>query len=200
MIHFFGDSFTFGQGCTAEHEYYKRTYDGTQKTWVELIGEYKNDDYKNYGMPGIGNQKILDSVVENLSNIKTGDIVFLSRTHDERLQMPYKNHFIDILPGMVYEHDDVDSDYYKTVNDYVKFILFPHFEGITNRYNVLFNRITEYFESINVKWIRWDVENHTIRDGKAVYSIISDEHSDIKDSHWSWEGHKSFFEGMKTQL
>jgi len=200
MIHFFGDSFTYCQGCTQDHEYYKRTYDGTQKTWVELMSEFLNDEHTNYGRPGVGNQKIIDSVVENIKNIKTGDIVFLSRTHDERIQMPYKNHFTDILPGMVYEHDDVNSDYYKTIDDYVKFILFPNFEGVTNRYNSLFHRITEYFESINVKCIRWDVENHTIRDEKAVYSIISDEHPEINDSHWSWKGHTEFFQYIKTLL
>jgi hypothetical protein len=200
MIHFFGDSFTYCQGCTSDHEYYKRTYDGTQKTWIELMSEFLNDEYTNYGRPGVGNQKIIDSVVENIKNIKTDDIVFLSRTHDERLQMPYKNHFTDILPGMVYEHDDINSDYYKTIDDYVKFILFPNFEGVTNRYNTLFHRITEYFESINVKCIRWDVENHTIRDEKAVYSIISDEHPEINDSHWSWKGHTEFFQYIKTLL
>jgi hypothetical protein len=201
MIHFFGDSFTFCQGCTPEHEYYKRTYDGTQKTWIKLISEYQNDNYKNYGIPGVGNQKIIDSVIENIKNIKSGDMVFLSRTHDERLQMPHNNHFIDILPGMYkLEYEDDEADYYKTIEDYVKFILFPHFEGVTNRYDRLFSNITQYFESIDVKCIRWDVENHTIKDGQAIYSIISDEYPDIKDSHWSWTGHKSFFEGIKTLL
>ena len=27
MIHFFGDSFTYCQGCTPDHEYYQRVFD-----------------------------------------------------------------------------------------------------------------------------------------------------------------------------
>ena len=200
MIHFFGDSFTYGQGCTSEHEYYQRTYDGTQKTWVELISEYMGDDYINYSRPGIGNQKILDSIIKNLKNIKPNDVVFIARTHDERLQMPYGEYFRDILPSMIYENNTNDEDYYKTIQEYVKFILFPNFNGVKNRYDELFSSFTQYFNSINVKCIRWNVEEHTIKDNKAIYSIISDEYSDIKDSHWSWKGHQEFFRFIKTQI
>lgn len=200
MIHFFGDSFTYGQGCTSEHEYYQRTYDGTQKTWVELISEYIGDGYINYSRPGIGNQKILDSIIKNLKNIKPNDIVFIARTHDERLQMPYGEYFRDILPSMIYEDNTNDGDYYKTIQEYVKFILFPNFNGVKNRYDELFSSFTQYFNSINVKCIRWNVEEHTIKDNKAIYSIISDEHIDIDDSHWSWKGHQEFFRFIKTQI
>ena len=200
MIHFFGDSFTYGQGCTPEHEYYQRTYNGTQKTWVELISEYIGDGYINYSRPGIGNQKILDSIIKNLKNIKPNDIVFIARTHDERLQMPYGEYFRDILPSMIYEDNTNDGDYYKTIQEYVKFILFPNFNGVKNRYDELFSSFTQYFNSINVKCIRWNVEEHTIKDNKAIYSIISDEHTDIDDSHWSWKGHQEFFRFIKTQI
>jgi len=181
MIHFFGDSFTYGQGCTPEDEYYKKTYNGTQKTWVELISEYQKDDYTNYGMPGCGNQKIIDSVLENIKNIKSGDIVFLSRTHDERIQIPFKEHFMDILPSLVYEYDDVDRKYYETINDYIKFILFPNMNAVINRYDLLFSRIVEYFNTINVDCIRWNVEHHTIYEGKTVDPIIRDGYPGVKD-------------------
>jgi len=41
---------------------------------------------------------------------------------------------------------------------------------------------------------------HTIKNNKAIYSIISDEYPNIKDSHWSWEGHKEFFQHIKNLL
>jgi len=200
-IHFFGDSFTYCQGCNSGEEYYDRTYDGTQKTWVSLISERIGLDYVNHAKPGIGNDKILDSVIGNLKNIKPNDVVFLSRTHDERLQIPHKNHFIDILPTLKYQHNSEWRDYYKTIEDYVKFILFPNFEGVTNRYEYLFNSFVEYFDSNNIKCIRWNVDEHTLtNDGRVMYPIISDEYTDINDSHWSWIGHQEFYKYIIKNL
>ena len=69
MIHFFGDSFTQCQGCTQHDAYYTQTYTGTQKTWVDLVSEYIGDNHFNYGNPGGGNDKILDTLQKNLFRI-----------------------------------------------------------------------------------------------------------------------------------
>jgi len=207
MIHFFGDSFTYGQGCTSDHEYYKRTYNGTQKTWVELVSEHIGDIHLNYGNPGGGNDKILDTLQKNLFRIKSNDIVFLSRTHDERLQTPYENSgFKDIIPGMLMNNNEVydminEHDYYQSIENYIKFVNFPNFNAIKNRFDVLYISYHRFFEENNIKCIQWRVDDHTLdNDGNAKYSIISDEIPEINDSHWSWKGHHEFFNFIKNEL
>jgi len=205
MIHFFGDSFTYGQGCTPDHEYYQRTYNGTQKTWVELTSKHLDTKFKNYGMPGVGNQKIIDSIIHNLSYIKDGDVVIIGRADDSRFTLPIKldkydfNGYTNILVGMLIEKRDSfnrwSDEYYNAVLDYTKYVLIPHIKIISQRWDSLYNSFEVYFNSRNVKIIMWNVEEQLRCSitGGAKYPIISDEEIDINDGHWSWNGHTQFF-------
>lgn len=207
MIHFFGDSFTHCQGCTQHDEYYKQTYDDTQKTWVDLVSEYIGDAYFNYGNPGGGNDKILDTLQKNLFRIKPNDVVFLSRTHDERFQTPYGDVTLkDIIPGMLMDNHHVydvvnEFDYYQSIENYIKFVHFPNFNAIKNRFDILFESYQRFFDRNNIRCIQWKVDEHTLdNDGRAKYPIISDEKPEINDSHWSWNGHTKFFEFIKNEI
>lgn len=206
MIHFFGDSFTYGQGCTPEHEYYQRTYDGTQKTWVELISEYIDDEYINNGLSGVGNQRIFDSIIEHLYIIKENDVVFLSRASDTRFMAPNEagNHeqvIINLLLDLNYKYKNWNDDTHHAVREYFKKVIVPHLPAISARFEDIFFYFKRYFESRNIKVIEWNVDEHILtEDGKAKYSIISDEYTDINDSHWSWKGHDEFFRFIKTQI
>ena len=205
MIHFFGDSFTYGQGCTPDHEYYQRTYDGTQKTWVELTAKHLNTEFKNYGMPGVGNQKIIDSIIHNLSYIKDGDVVIIGRADDSRFCVPLTlkeydfNGFSDVLVGMLLDRTGSfkrwNDSYYNAVVDYTKYVLIPNETPIIQRWDSIYNSFVDYFNKRNIKVILWRVDEQlrcSITDG-VKYPIISDEEIDINDGHWSWNGHIQFF-------
>lgn len=206
MIHFFGDSFTYCQGCTSDHEYYKKTYNGTQKTWVELISEHIGDDFINNGISGVGNQRIFDSIIENLYNIKENDIVFLSRASDTRFMVPNDNGshdqiIINLLLDLDYKYKYWNEDAHIAVREYFKKIIVPYLPAVTGRFDDIFFFFKKYFKSRNIKVVEWKVDEHTLtEDGRAKYSIISDEHPEINDSHWSWKGHREFFEFIKDNL
>lgn len=214
MIHFFGDSFTYGQGCTPEHEYYRRTYDGTQKTWVEMVGNYFDDRFINYAKPGVGNQKIIDSIIENLSNISKGDLIVIGRADDSRFSVPYyrkydnKTEFssqMDIIIGVLIDrlghYKTWPDDYYESILGYIEHVHVPNMNTIVERYDSLFNSFVDYFNKNNNKCIIWNVEDNLLsEDGSSKYPIISDEYPDINDGHWSWNGHNKFFEYMKYNL
>lgn len=210
MIHFFGDSFTYGQGCTPEHEYYKKTYDSTQKTWVELVSEYVGSEFENYGRPGISNQQIIDTIIEKLKSINENDIVVISRTHDSRfiipnIDVPNINQHHNVTIGMfeegITQYGEMSQEYYDGVKSYIENVFVPNLDAVTFRYDSIFKHLRHYFEFRNIKVIEWNVDDHTLTDdGRAKYSIISDEYPTINDSHWSWKGHFEFFEYMKLNL
>ena len=88
------------------------------------------------------------------------------------------------------------SWYYNSLVDYTKYVHVPNETPIIQRFDYLYNSLVEYFNGKNVTVILWKVNEH-LRDnitGGAKYPIISDEYSDINDSHWSWEGHTQFYE------
>jgi len=205
MIHFFGDSFTYCQGCTLDHEYYQRTYNGTQKTWVELISEYIDDSYINNGISGVGNQKIFDNIVEQLHIIKENDIVIISRADDTRFMAPnsaehHHQVIINLLLNLDYKYKDWNDEAHKAVREYFKKVIVPYLPAITNRFNDIFFCFKRYFESRGIKVIEWNVNEHLLDENdKPKYSIISDEHPDINDSHWSWKGHEEFFKFIKNK-
>lgn len=209
MIHFFGDSFTYGQGCNVGEQYYERTYDGTQKTWVELLSEHLEDDYVNHARPGISNQRILDILVHQLYSIKPNDTVVLCRGGDSRLLVPdinklgnpiHHNIVIHMFIDRLFQFKELDDTYYNSLKSFIENVWIPSLDSVSNRYNELYSGFIKHFELNKIKCIYWNLEEHTIKDNKAIYSIISDEHTDIDDSHWSWKGHTEFFRFIKTQI
>ena len=183
MIHFFGDSFTYCQGCTTDHEYYQRTYNGTQKTWVELVSEYKQDTYINLGRAGIGNQSIIDIIITQLHMIKEGDTVIIGRADDSRFMVPHVtdnfNGYHNILVGSLIDRScdsmkEWDLNYYNSLVDYTKYVHVPNETPIIQRFDYLYNSLVEYFNGKNVNVIFWKVNEH-LRDnitGGAKYPII----------------------------
>jgi hypothetical protein len=132
----FGDSFTAGHGCKYESSgtfstqnmdnYYFRTYkdyiDETKKIWPEIVSEYFNLELINVSKNGMSNESIVDASLNNLINIKVGDIVILQTSTVGRYDFPFlkqkslmgytskKHKTNDDIFG------DVDSPYfYKTI-------------------------------------------------------------------------------------
>ena len=212
MIHLFGESFTFCQGCNPSEEYYEKTYDGTQKTWVQFTANHLNDRFKNHGMPGVGNQKIIDKIIEKLSSINDGDVVIIGRADDSRFCVPLTlkeydfNGFSDVLVGMLLDRTDSfkrwNDSYYNAVVDYTKYVLIPNETPIIQRWDSIYNSFVDYFNKRNIKVILWRVDEQLRCDktGGAKYPIISDEEPKIFDSHWSWNGHYKFFKQYMEPL
>ena len=66
---FFGDSFTYGDGCRKGFEYYEKYPNG--KLWTTIVSEKLNLSEKNLGRPGNSIPMILNELITNLVNFKT---------------------------------------------------------------------------------------------------------------------------------
>jgi len=100
----FGDSFTAGHGCKYESSgtfstqnmdnYYFRTYkdyiDETKKIWPEIVSEYFNLELINVSKNGLSNEWIADTILSNIKNISTNDIVILQTSTIGRYDFPFK--------------------------------------------------------------------------------------------------------------
>ena len=201
MIYLFGDSFTHCAGCTPNDEYYEKTYDGTQKTWVDLLAEHLNIDSTqvyNRGRGGVGNQFIIESFVESLHNIKDNALVVIGRADDWRFQVPYENGYKHIISQ---ELETEKGEYWDAIRTYSQFLHTPYEDIIVDRFDTLYEGIYKYLDFRGIKYIKWSVSEHLLDEtGKPVHPIIQDECPEINDGHWSWKGHQSFFEYIKTLL
>jgi hypothetical protein len=101
----FGDSFTAGHGCAFElsgtfvntniENYYTKTYknyiDVNKKIWPQLVSDFFNLDLNNFGINGLSNESIADSVLSNIINLDKDDIVILQTSTVGRYDFPFPN-------------------------------------------------------------------------------------------------------------
>ena len=79
VIHFFGDSFTRGDGTLASPLYLPNV-DQTLH-WTEYVANaFKYTEIKNYATQGASNDEIFMSILEVLTDFKKGDMVIVGQT------------------------------------------------------------------------------------------------------------------------
>jgi hypothetical protein len=100
----FGDSFTAGHGCKFEttgnfsndnensyyYKIYKNYIDLNKKIWPEIVSNALNLELINLGKNGLSNEWIADTILSNIKNISTNDIVILQTSTIGRYDFPFK--------------------------------------------------------------------------------------------------------------
>ena len=93
----FGDSFTAGHGCKSVFEntpyYYakfKDYVDINKKIWPELLSDSLKLELVNLGKNGQSNEWIADTIIANIKNISTNDVVILQTSTSGRYDFPFK--------------------------------------------------------------------------------------------------------------
>jgi len=199
----FGCSFTYGDG-TLEHDEYRHKFkiDDDNLPWMYLLSNELKIELINKGVGGISNESILDSIILNYDNINEGDIVIIGKTWSHRFDFPKKIGSIE-PQSIVYRGGE--SDVKKWFDDLtmgifneeqiecikqfsVEFATQPLY---SHRHDTRFNFIKDRLikdKKIKICHI-WDVENLWEK-----YETIREATNDkIMDSHWSYKGHKDFF-------
>lgn len=200
----FGDSFTAGDGCVenlgirdGDFKYYNQYKEPDSDIWPNILGKTIGFDVKNIGKSGASNDYILDSIIDNFNFIESNDIVVIEKTFYQRFDVP-----------------KLDSDYFHT--QYAEELHMLSVDLKTNKYNkdkleietilnygVLFSdnklfkeRQDKRFEFIKTqlntktdKIIMWDVLDFVY--GK-IETIGQHTRGEIKDYHFSFNGHKTF--------
>lgn len=198
----FGCSFTGGNGCLSHEDYAKKYKLGDDHLiWPEIIAKELQLNLFNAGLGDIGNDKILDSVIDAYDLIDRGDIVIIEKTFTHRFDIPYKpnkpnkpnksnlkDRFLTITP---WSGDELLKQGY--TSDEITHILYHTYllDGIVNEARTAkrFEFLKKVLFNKSVKnCIMWDVmEHHT-----QFERIIDITAGEIKDEHWSYKGHRDF--------
>jgi len=93
----FGDSFTAGHGCKPEMlevSYYNKKFkdyiDINKKIWPELLSDSLKLELVNLSKNGLSNEWIADTIIANIKNISTNDVVILQTSTPARYDFPFK--------------------------------------------------------------------------------------------------------------
>ena len=178
----FGDSFTEGHGCLMEDEYYKNYWKSGDKIWPVYLSELLDANLINCGVGGISNDMILDSIIDNWSEIKENDYVFIGVTYPHRFDVPINNKLHSIV------HDFKDANLKKEEIETI--INFQHYFSdnilYKNRQYKRLNWVKELLISKGCKLVAlWDVQIDT----KNLETITGATNRDIIDGHLSYNSH-----------
>ena len=179
----FGDSFTEGHGCRMEDEYYKNYWKSEDKIWPVYLSELLDANLINCGVGGISNDMILDSMIDNWSEIKENDYVFIGVTYPHRFDVPINNKLHSIV------HDFKDANLKKEEIETI--INFQHYFSdnilYKNRQYKRLNWVKELLISKGCKLVAlWDVQI----DIKNLETITGATNGKISNGHLSYSGHK----------
>lgn len=180
---------------------YKESY--RDKTWTHLVSNHFNLKHINKGITGASNDEIISLIISELSNIETGDYVFINKTFIDRLLIPEPfnlNKMLSINSHNITElikHDNsrYTKDQLNTLLNYVVDILYTDRDLYVGHYSTLYNNFKRHFEKNGIVCYIWDVN---IREN---YETIYDwSNKTIEDYHWSINGHKDFSDKVINDL
>jgi hypothetical protein len=199
----FGCSFTEGNGCHL-HEPYAKKYKKSEDDliWPEYVAKKLNLNLHNFGRGLTGNDRIIDSIIDNYNKITEGDIVILQKSFSHRFDVSNTNQYgidcwqtitptsLDSLKEIGYYDDDILS--------LTKTLSIIDSDLNNQRWIRRFN----FFKKILISdkkvkaCIFWDLESgYHVRLKKIV-----EVDPNINDGHWSYEGHREFANEILEKL
>jgi hypothetical protein len=190
----FGCSFTAGDGCYENQPYpkkYKKFEDDL--IWPEYVAKKLNLKLFNFGMGGVGNDIIIDSIISNYDLIGEGDVVVIEKTFSHRFDLSLKINnqhqwktitptSYDTLKEIGYTNDEVNSFLYT--------LSLTDTELQNKRYLDRLNFLKKILISdkkVN-NCIIWDIESGYHIKWERIVHVDNT----INDGHWSYEGHRLF--------
>jgi hypothetical protein len=208
----FGDSFTAGDGCVenlgirdGDFKYYKEYKQPDSDIWPNILGKTIGLYVKNIGKSGASNDYIFDSIIDNFDLIESDDVVIIEKTFHQRFDVPKLNssefhtqyaeelYMLSIdLKNNKYHKDKLEIE---TILNYG--ILFADNKLFKDRQNKRFEFIKSQLGNKVSKILVWDVLD--VLNGK-IQSIGEHTKGEIKDYHFSFNGHKSFSELLYKKL
>lgn len=203
---FFGDSFTAGDTAREGSEYY--CHFGPGITFPEIISNHFNFEEVNTAQPGCCNETILTRLIENIKNIKEGDLVVIGNTSPLRGLTPSNDGtkliFQKLFDSKPYSESKGynDSKAAEVLLQYCVKYKSGYEELWSSHYNKMFIDILKYLNTKNIKGILWDysVWSEEITPGMKFENIKEHTKGSIYDLHWSYKGHKKASEWILKGL
>lgn len=194
---FFGCSFTWGQGCRPGDLYYSSTLSPHNKRWNEIVCEYLKLNEKNFGKNGASNPYIINTILENIKNIKKGDYVFIGKTIPMRTMVTHMKKkkvvtFTDIIDADKVTFNQKQKE---TLVNYIYDFIIPFEKEWEAYYNTQYLNLSGIIKDKGAKVFIW---NHTVwSDYETIREATIDK---IDDGHWTWESHKLFSKWVLENL
>jgi hypothetical protein len=117
-LHAFGDSFTEGNPDDVEFMPFIKWKEfrggNLPKSWVELLSEKLEMDYKIVAVGGANNNEIFENVCKNCNNFKKDDIVIINWTYMHRFRWSA----MEIYPDGIFVNQDKNGNPYYTWRKY----------------------------------------------------------------------------------
>lgn len=209
----FGDSFSatnFRNNAETWRVKYAKWKGYTTKVWPEFLNETLQLKLINTSLSGGDNYSIFDTIIDNIDNIKENDILIVGWTSTLRFRFINKtNTFTTIRPSMHLTKATLEntSEYLGVSLDTINEILINRdnrlYEEEINRYIKLIN-----FSLKNNKILHWcPFQNHQpglnitrIDEIKNIEKISDETNGEIKDYHYSENGHKELSKIIYNKL
>ena len=188
----FGDSFTYLHNHNKDNYYSKYKNNKNDLLWSEIVA--KNLDLKlhNFGYGSFSNYRIIDSIIENFDLIDENDVVVISKTFYNRIDIPTEEKngpkFTTITPlsdkllkKLGFSNEEIFGIlFYITLIDNKNFI---------ERIDKIYDFIKKMIENKNVKkCIFWKVDDYWLK----YQTITEATENEIIDNHWSFKGNNDF--------
>jgi len=199
----FGCSFTHGNGCLPNEAYTQR-YKKSENDliWPEYVSKKLNLKLFNFGKGAVGNDYIIDTIMQNFDLIDEGDVVIIEKTFSHRFDICTKTDD----GNEVWETITPTSEFILKEKGYSKNDIIPLIHTLSIIDSDLNNdRWIERFEffkkiiGMHKKakcCIVWDLES-----GYHIkYERIVDVDNSINDKHWSFKGHRMFAEEILEKI
>jgi hypothetical protein len=188
----FGDSFTYLHECDKNNENYYSKYKINENDlhWSEIVSIKLNLKLFNFGYGSFSNYRIIDSIIENFDLIEKNDIIIISKTFYNRIDIPNDSDlkFTTITPSAdkllkklgFSENEMFGILFYNTLVDNKNFI---------ERVDKIYDFIKKMIKNKEVKkCIFWNVSDYMLK-----YETITDAtENKIIDNHWSYKGNRDF--------
>lgn len=180
----FGDSFTFGLGCTPNFpvpddgcSYYAKYYKNLYDVWPNLLGQMLVYDVKNLSKCGASNDMIVESVIDSFEFINQNDIVIIQKTLGN------------------YEKTDIqwsDESNFKT--KYRQFTSDKYKERQNKRFYFLKNQLLNKIDKVLI----WDTDDKIVKSIQTISQHSKNEFGDFE--HFSFIGHNQFANYIYNKL
>lgn len=197
-IWFFGDSFTYGEGCRLGFEYYEEVLFEDKKLWTTIVADSLNLNEKNLGIRGGSTPSIIHTLISNLPNIKKNDYVIIGDSLPTRtFAMNEKMKKVRSVTTDIFEQEYGLHNFFESTEsqisllNYINSNIIPYSKEWKLFYETQIESLQKYLLKNNVMCYYW---SHLLWAAAPNRYHTINKHTDskIKDNHFSWIGHLEF--------